>query len=116
MTTAFVSTTVPRNDAPDIVFDGRMIASIASEARDDAWIELSLYEMDDASWLAVRKDCSSAAASDTGEVVHIPAERPSNMQIKAMGLWRWSWLAKDLARTAGWDVRERVGRAARLAA
>ncbi len=115
MTSGFVSTTVSRRDAPDIVFDGRVIATISGNKADRAWKELSLFELSDTSWLAVTQDCTDGPETDSGEVLHIQAERPSNMHIKAMTLWGWSWLAKDLARNAGWDVRERVGKPERVA-
>jgi hypothetical protein len=110
MSSGFVSTTVSRRDAPDIVFDGRVIASITGEKTEEGWKELSLFELSDTSWLAVTKDCTDGPGMDDGEVLQIQVERPSNMHNKAMTLWGWSWLAKDLARSAGWDVRERVGK------
>ncbi len=110
MNAGFVSTTVSRRDAADVVFDGRIIATITGNKDDRGWKELSLFELSDTSWLAVTKDCTDGPEMDSGEVLLIQAERPSNMQIKAMTLWGWSWLAKDLAKNAGWDVRERIGR------
>lgn len=97
------------------------------------WTELEIYELRSGEWVACSIACSDKEGQvDFGEVEYLGAKvlgcdddisisapisndpaaqsDPRFWQKRAaMKFWGWSWLAKELAEKAGWDVRERIG-------
>lgn len=131
----FETVEITRKDAPDVRFRGKLIAD--ADSRDDTrqerrqkdrWTRLEVWELESGDWVAASIGCSDKPGEiDVGEVQRIrlaeeemrpigedgkegaPEKRsPESMQRSAMSFFGWSWLAKALARNAGWDVVERI--------
>ncbi len=103
-----------QKDAPDIVITGRLIADAdsrdsgrgsKSQAR-ERWTELHVYELASGDWVAVSIGMSDKGGeSDVATAQTILKGDVADMRNAAMSFFGWTWLAKMLAKEAGWDVR-----------
>lgn len=134
MTDEFEDVEITRKDAPDVRFRGRLIAEADSkeETRQAGrektrWTRLEVWELESGDWIAASIGCSdkpgeidvgdyrriaraSGATIDLGDDLTVePYDGGVDaMHRQAMEFFGWSWLAKALARNAGWDVVEQI--------
>lgn len=106
----FEQVEIARKELADVRFNGRLLARIDSkgsiEGRDkQRWTELAVWELPSGKWVAASIGCSDKAHEiDIGDVEVIEKAETNVMRLLAMQFWGWTWLAKDLAEKAGWDV------------
>lgn len=114
-----------QNKAPDVVFEGRLVARIdsrdhrrESERNEGRWTELEVYETPAGNWVAVEHGRSDRAnETDRTDVTFInryvrveglPAVADDSvMRSEAVKAFGHGWLAKRMAELEGWDVREK---------
>lgn len=104
-----------QNKAPDVVFEGRLVARIdsrdhrrESERNEGRWTELEIYETPAGNWVAVEHGRSDRAnETDRTDVTFIERGNQFPMRCAAVKAFGYGWLAKRMAELEGWDVREK---------
>lgn len=116
-----------QSKAPDVVFEGRLVARIDSrdhvaenDRNRDRWTELAVYETPAGNWVAVQHGRSRAAGeTDRTDVTFIKLDAvqaslpfytfealSAAMRREVVKAFGYGWLAKRMAAFEDWDVRD----------